>query len=353
MMKQTIICNLFLMAVIITQVSCGAKKQAEKKDVLSVETIAVKTAPVVWNNAASIITATGQVTTATETRYAFKIGGVVNHVYVNEGASFKRGQLLANLQLTEIDAQLSQATLAYEKAKRDFTRTSNLYKDSVATLEQWQNAQTGVAISSNAVDAVAFNKKYANIYAEADGFVTSKLVNDKEVVAAGAPVLLVNETSGTNNWILQVGVTDKEWAAIKIGQAANVTIDAFPGNSFNAVVFRKAQTAAANGGAFRVELTLDVNGRRPAIGMFGSGSIRTAAENNLPSIPYEALIEADGTSGFVFVPDGGTKVKRLPVKVQRFDNQRVYIQAGLENNPEVIVSNSAFLNEQSTIRIIK
>jgi multidrug efflux pump subunit AcrA (membrane-fusion protein) len=96
-----------------------------------------------------------------------------------------------------------------------------------------------------------------------------------------------------------------------------------------------------------------MNGMRPAIGMFAKAAIRTDAQKNLPSIPYDALIEADGNAAFVFVPHGGTKVKRIPVTIESFDNGQVYIKSGLENINEVIVSNSAFLNEKSTINIIK
>jgi RND family efflux transporter MFP subunit len=341
----------FLMAATII-VSCG-EKHAENSNGFSTETIAVKTAPVKSNDAPAVITATGLITTANEARYAFKIGGVIEKIYVSEGQFFKRGQLLASLKLTEINAQLSQASLAYEKAKRDYTRADNLYKDSVATLEQLQNAKTGVDIAAKTVDAVAFNKKFAYIYAEADGFVTKKIANEGEVVAAGSPVLAINETSGNNDWTLKLGVTDKEWSAIPIGKTASVTIDAFPGKTFSASVFRKSQAADQNSGSFEVELKLAMNGMHPAIGMFAKATIRNDTQKSLPAIPYDALIEADGNKAFVFVPNGGNKVKRIPVDIESFDNGQVFIKSGLENINEVIVSNSAFLNEKSIINIIK
>jgi RND family efflux transporter MFP subunit len=352
-MKQKIFNHLaFIMATAII-ISCGKKKHSENGNGFSAETIAVKTAPVKSNDAPAVITATGLITTTNEARYAFKIGGVVEKIYVSEGQFFKRGQLLATLKLTEIDAQLSQASLALEKTKRDYRRAENLYKDSVATLEQLQNAKTGVDIAGKTVDAVAFNKKFACIYAEADGFVTKKISNEGEVVAPGYPVFAINESNGNNDWTLKLGVTDKEWAAIAIGKTASVTIDAFPGKTFSATVFRKSQAADPNSGSFQIELKLAMNGVRPAIGMFAKATIQTDGQKMLPTIPYDALIEADGNTAFVFVPDGVTKVKRIPVTIASFDNGEVYIKSGLENISEIIVSNSAFLNEKSTINIIK
>lgn len=332
--------------------SCGKKEQVTE-ETNTVEVVAVKTASISAYNVPEVITATGLITTANEARYSFKIGGIVEKIYVNEGQFFRKGQLLATLKLTEIDAQLSQASLAQQKAKRDYTRASNLYKDSVATLEQLQNAQTGVDIASKTIEAIAFNKKYAYIYAEADGFVTKKIANEGEVIAAGYPVFAINESSGSNDWTLKLGVTDKEWAAINFGQSAEVTIDAFSGRTFDATVFRKSQAADPNSGSFQVELKLVLNGAKPAIGMFAKATLRTNAQKSYPSIPYDALIEADGNNAFVFVPDGATKVKRVPVIIESFDNKQAYIKSGLENYNEIIVSNSAFLNEKSTINIIK
>lgn len=352
-MKQKLFNHLAFLLLATLVVSCGKKKHTENSNGFAAETIAVKTAPVKSNDAPAVITATGLITTANEARYAFKIGGVVEKIYVSEGQFFKKGQLLAALKLTEIDAQLSQASLAYQKAKRDYTRAENLYKDSVATLEQLQNAKTGVDIAGKTVDAVAFNKKFAYIYAEANGFVTKKLANEGEVVGAGSPVFAINESSGANDWTLKLGVTDKEWAAITIGKAASVTIDAFPGKTFSATVFRKSQAADQTSGSFQVELKLTMNGTVPAVGMFAKATLHNDVQKSVLTIPYDALIEADGNSGFVYVPDGSTRVKRVPVTLESFDNDQAYIKSGLENVSEVIVSNSAFLNEKSTINIIK
>ena len=66
---------------------------------------------------------------------------------VKEGDRVKKGQLLDTLKSTEIAAQVQQVNLALEKAQRDYQRASKLYKDSVATLEQLQNAKTGVDIA--------------------------------------------------------------------------------------------------------------------------------------------------------------------------------------------------------------
>ena len=86
--------------------------------------------------------------------------------------------------------------------------------------------------------------------------------------------------------------------------------------------------------------------------MFAKASINTGAKQTLTAIPFDALIEADGNTAFVYIPDNNSHVKRIPVIIDRTDNQLVYVKSGLQGVDDIIVSNSAFLNEKSTIKII-
>ena len=88
---------------------------------------------------------------------------------VREGDQVRKGQLLATLKSTEISAQVQQVQLSLDKATRDYERASNLYKDSVATMEQWQNAKTGLDIAKQNYQQASFNQQYSKIYANQDG----------------------------------------------------------------------------------------------------------------------------------------------------------------------------------------
>jgi hypothetical protein len=71
------------------------------------------------------------------------------------------------------------------------------------------------------------------------------------------------------------------------------------------------------------------------------------------SIPYEALLEANGKSGFVFVTNDGKTAKRIPVTIAGIEQNVVYIAGGLDGYREVIISGSPYLTDDSPIRIIK
>lgn len=317
------------------------------------DVISVKVAPVSSMGSAHSIQATGLVGTENAANYSFKIGGVVSRILVDQGQFFKKGQLLATLNTTEISAGLDQANMAVEKASRDYARALNLYRDSVFTLEQLQNTKTALDVAKKTSEATAFNLRYAQIHAASDGFVGHKIASEGEVVGPGMPVLAINETQQNNNYLLKVGVTDREWATISLGQTATVSLDGYADRKFEAYVFRKSQSADPALGSFQVELKLKLKDIKPAVGMFGKAEIFANREANVKVIPYGSLVEADGDKAYIFTPHGANKVRKIPVTIARFDNQQVYLKDGLDGVKDIVVSNSAYLNEKSTIKIIR
>lgn len=331
----------------------AACKQGKMDDtgMHSLKVIPVKTIQLSSTDSVGLINATGLITTEDEAKCAFKIGGVIDHIYVKEGERFHKGQLLASLKLTEIESGVLQAQLNLEKAHRDYQRAGNLYKDSVATLEQLQNSRTVLDVAQKQLDAVAFNRQYAFIYAKQNGFVATKIANEGEVIAGGSPVLAINVNDGSHGWVLKAGLSDKEWAAVELGNSAEVFIDAYPLQKFRARVTKKALAADQVSGSFEIELTLSLEKNLPAAGMYAKASIKTSKVISQKWIPYSAMIEADGNKAFVFVPYHQGEVKKVPITIESFDSQKVKVASGLENVSEVIVSNTAFLNEQSSITI--
>lgn len=347
--KQLLI---LLVAIAVSISACNQQSPSEEKAVFSTESIAVKTHRLQPSEGAVKIISTGMLATENEAKYAFKIGGVIDRINVSEGQSFKKGSLLASLKIEEIEAGFLQAQLGLEKTERDLARITNLYQDSVATLEQLQNTRTAYEIAKKQLEAVAFNKSYAYIYAANDGFVTRKIANEGEIVAGGMPVLAINEDNG-NAWVLKVGLSDKDWAATAIGDRAVAVLDAYPDRPINGRVYRKSQAADQSSGSFQIEIKLEMGSLKPALGMFGKATIETGALQQYQSIPYDALIEADGKSAFVFVPIPGGKVKKQAITIASFDKSEVRVKSGLENTEEIVLTNSAFLNEHSNITIVK
>lgn len=324
------------------------KAERTRNNSIPVQVAAIDTG---YNN--NTIVASGLISTENEARLSFKIGGVIERILVEEGQQIREGQLLASLNSTEINAQTKQAALALAKAQRDYDRAFNLYKDSVITLEQFQNSKTGLEIAQQSLQEIQFNNKYASIYAPSDGFIIKKLLNTSEIAGPGTPVLVMGALDKTSKWVLRAGVADREWALVEKGDKAIITTDAFPGKSITASVSQKALAADMASGSYEIELAIDVKGLKPAVGMFGKAMISTSKSVKGFSIPYESLLEANGQKGFVFVTNDKKTVKRVEVIIASIDNNRVVISEGLSDYAFVIISGSPYLKDGASITITK
>lgn len=342
---------IMLLGLVAALVACSDEKKSPDK-LTETENIAVKTYVFKQSDNLLEILGTGTVSTQNEATYGFKIGGVIDRIFVNEGESFNKGTLLASLMMEEIGAGLGEAQLGLDKARRDLRRAENLYRDSVATLEQFQNAKTAYEIAEKQLQAVAFNNAYAHIYATRNGFVARKMANEGEIVESGSPIFMVHENQA-DSWLLNIGLSDKDWAQVEIGNAANIVLDAFPQTNFKGEVFRKSRAADVSNGSYKVGVKVEFNQMVPAIGMFGSAVIYTNRSQEFIWVPYSAIVEADGNGAFVFVPIGNGKVRKVAIEINGFDTNGVRVVSGLENVKEVVLTNSPFLNESSTIAIIQ
>lgn len=318
------------------------------------DTIPVKVVNLNQQSGNAPIAVSGQFTTDDEVLLSFKTGGIINSLLVKEGDPVKRGQLLATLNLTEINAQVQQAQLAHEKAKRDYQRIQNLYADSVATLEQLQNSKTSLQLSQQQLNLVAFNRKYSEIHAPQDGFILHKLADVGQQVSSGTAVLQTNGAQ-SGKWMLKVGVSDQEWALLKLNDPAQIATTAMPGQLLEGFVSRKSEGVDAATGTFTVYITL--KGNKPqaiAAGMFGKATInpsRSTANNATWKIPYEALLDGDGSSGYVFVTNDSKTAHKVKVTVAGIEDHTVTISSGLETAKALIISGSAYLTDNSLINI--
>jgi RND family efflux transporter MFP subunit len=348
---------LLVMPVGIFLVSCGARTEPVKK--ITSDVIPVRTIPLTNYNAMSSITVSGQFTTDDEVMLSFKTTGIIDKIYVKEGDAIQKGQLLATLNLTEIDASLQQAQLSFEKSKRDYQRITNLYNDSVATLEQVQNAKTAMDLAVQQMNSARFNRRYSEIRAETNGFVLRKLASNGQLIKSGDPVLQTNG-AGSANWILRAGVTDKQWMAISSGDQAEVGIGSTTVQSMKGKVSRKSESIDPATGLFSIDIS--ITGSHPksiAAGMFGSGTITTGKSSSAGihpahgwAIPYDALLDGDGSSGYVYISNDNKTAERVKVVIAGMEKDSVIISQGLENAGSLIISGSAYLTEHSPINII-
>ncbi|MPR33218.1 efflux RND transporter periplasmic adaptor subunit [Salmonirosea aquatica] len=339
--------SLFFPLLLFIFAACQQEKAAQKA-VADEVVIATQSVPVTQSVRAEPIYVSGAVASSDEAKLSFKIGGIVQRITVREGETVRKGQLLAILDQTEITAQVSQAQYATEKAERDQKRVQNMLRDTAATLEQMQNATTGYEVARQNLQIAQFNQSYSRIVSPIDGTVTRKYMNEGELAGVGSPVLLI-ASNRRNDWVVRVGVTDKDWVRLKIGDRATVQLDAYPGESLTGTVSRLAQAADPMNKLYEIEIKIVPNGRRLAAGLFAKVELHPSQSRTYAMIPVEAIVEGNGREAFVFVNNQG-KARRIPVTVGYLDGPNVLITDGLDSIETIITSGSAYLTEGSSIQ---
>jgi RND family efflux transporter MFP subunit len=350
---KSILLNGILICMAVYLASCTARTEPIKK--IESVVIPVKIIPVKQNYSQGKIAVSGKFTTDDEVMLSFKITGIIDKMYAKEGDAVRKDQLLATLNLTEINASLQQAQLAYDKAVRDQQRVQNLYNDSVATLEQVQNAKTAADLAAQQLNSARFNRRFSEIRAEANGFILRKLANEGQQVSSGNAVFETNG-AGSGKWILRTGVTDKQWATIQAGDLAEVSIASDNGQKLNGIVTRKSEAVDPANGLFSIDIKIEGNHQgKIATGMFGNGTITTRRltkeqkVSTVWSVPFESLLDGDGSNGWLFITNDNKTAHRVKVKIAGMEKDQVIISEGLENAGSLIVSGNAYLTDNSSI----
>lgn len=335
--------------------ACGSKAERGPTSSEADEAVVpVKLTPVQTVVRTEPVVASGLVSSAQEARLSFKIGGIIDRLFVEEGQTVHKGQLLATLDLTEINAQVSQAQLASEKADRDLNRVNRMYADTAATLEQMQNAMTGTSVAKQNLTIAQFNRSYAQIRATVDGTVTRKVANAGEMIAPGATVYQIS-SNRRNDWVVRVGVSDKDWARLRLGNHASVALDAYPDQTFTGTVTELAQAADPINKLYEVEVRINPGTAKLAPGLFAKVTLVPAQSRTYTVVPIEAIVEGNGKEGFVFVltdekqNGGALHVRKLPVQIGFLDNDKVLLSNGLTSTSKVITAGSAYLTEESSV----
>jgi len=285
-----------------------------------------------------------------ETKLSFKTGGIVLRINVDEGGKVKKGDVLATLNLSEINAQVSQARSGFDKSMRDYNRTKNLYSDSVATLEQLQNASTALSVARSNLDIALFNQSHSKIGAPDNGIILKQFVKPNELVAPGYPIFLFG-TSGTT-WKVRTGLSDRSIVKVNIGDSAVVKMDAWPGVEFPASVEQVGEMANPVTGTYETELIMEDMGYRLAAGFVVSVDIFPSEKEPYLLVPVESIVEADGQSGYVFMVDDSSRVSKIKVSIITIIETKAAIRSDQKQIRQIVSAGAAYLRDGDKVKIV-
>lgn len=330
-----------LLATVLLLTACGGSQTEPEQQTAPARTVTVHTLrPEVRHETVMV---SGRVEHADEAMLAFRTGGIIANVAVDEGDRFQRGDRLASLNTTEVEAMVADATELREQAERTVRRMERLYDDNAVALQALQDARTALERAEAGERRARFVLANATLVAPYDGFVAMRLAHPGEMIAEGAPVLRVVADGEQRR--VRVGIPSRLLAWMKVGDEARVTVETIP-SELMATVLRVGAVAERTTGNFIVELAL------PAHDWLREGLVATVTLSGPPqpvhALPGGALAGGDVDRGvfFVFADD---HAQRRELRILEMTGDSIYVEPNLPDGTPVIVDGAGFLRDGDSV----
>ena len=230
----------------------------ERKQTISLTTVVVKKGDIV-----NTVTATGKVEPTEQVNVGTQVSGVINKIYVDYNSTVKKGQLLAELDKSTLNAMVLQTKASLATAQNEFTyreqnynRTKKLFESSLVSevdfeeaQYQYNNAKASVDKLKSNLDQVEVNLSYAMIYSPIDGVILNNAVKEGQTVAASfSTPTLFSIARDLTKMQVEANVDEADIGQVKLGQRVNFTVDAYPEDTFpgNVTQIRLEPTTTSN-----------------------------------------------------------------------------------------------------------
>ena len=269
-------------------------------------TVSFETAKVELTSIKSSITATGTIEPVTSVTVGTQVSGIVSKLYVDYNSVVKKGQVIAELDKTNLTSELktaqanlssAQSTLNYEQT--NFNRYQTLFNKGLVSADEYETAKLSylkakeqVNTSRESVQKAQTNLGYATITSPIDGVVLSKAVEEGQTVAASfnTPELFTIAQDLTDMRVI-ADIDEADIGGVKEGQRVTFTVDAFPEDHFEGQVtqVRQQATTESNVVTYEVVISAPNNDLKLKPGLTANVTIYTMEKNDVMAVPSKAL----------------------------------------------------------------
>ncbi len=316
------------------------------------EAVAVTVAQVKQEQRSQAISNAGRISHKNEIRLAFKTGGLIERIGVEEGDDVTFGQVLATLDLEEINAQQQRAASGYKKAAADLDRFNKLYAEKLVSLQVKQDAQTARDTAAAELQIANFNQKLSVIRAPEDGRILKRYVESSELVQSGQPIFLL--ASRKQGSVVRVGLIDQDIVKVSLGDPVSIFLDAYPGREFRGEVSEIASSADLGRGTFEVEILIDDQGFALRSGLIARVEITPQTGELQFYIPIESVFKAASGIATVFVLNKtNNAVNEVTVEILEILQDEVAVRGSLKASDRVIKLGAPYLSDGRAVLVVE
>jgi len=304
-----------------------------------------------------LINLPGEVRPLYEVTLFAKVDGYLDKLTVDKGDSVKAGDLIADIDVPELRANLVKYKAELELAQAEFKQMSEASAaDSEAAKNRLAVANGKLAVAKGNVQYTESMLKYARVVAPFDGIITKRYVDPGAYIpvpnAASTPeaAAIVNLTD-FKTVRLQVAVPETEATRVKIGQTIRWTADDFPGEHFDGTVTRAYWALDKATKTMLTETQMTNPGMKLQPGMLVNARIGIEKKSDALLLPAEALVK-EKTNSFIYIFNDG-KIKKAPVEVGFNDGTNVEIVSGVKPVDMAIVPGQQALRDGQLVKVME
>lgn len=293
------------------------------------QSLNMQTKVVDYGDILTSVTATGTVKPLLTVNIGTQVSGVISKIYVDYSDHVKKGQKLAELDRSTLQASYLSSKASYESAqnelnyqKNNFNRIKQLYssqsvsKTDYETAEyQFHKAEDAYTVSKQDLKKAVTNLGYATIYSPIDGVVLSRAVDEGQTVASSfsTPTMFIVAKDLTKMQVI-ANVDEADIGNVKIGQSVMFTVDAFPDDKFQGKVTMVRLEATTTSNVVTYEVVIDAPNPTLKLlpGLTANVNIYTKERRNVLIIPSKAVrVHLTDEMSAMLEKKSGSKVETL------------------------------------------
>lgn len=352
--------GLIIIAVIIVAVSAivyvlaNNKKKNEAKTAFIAEgggAVAVRIATVEKKSVDLDFSANGNFIPKQELNFLSENAGRVTAIYVDNGSTVRKGQVLARIDAEIINTDMETAEAAYQNALKDESRYKSSYATGGVTQQQLDQAVLATRNSKLRLQASQKRLSDANIKSPINGIVNKRYIEVGAFVTAQGTQLF--ELVDVSKLKLKVNVNESQVANLKLGEKIDIKSSVFPNDDFSGkVTFIAAKADATLNFPVEIEVNNDTRNSLKA-GMYATAIFKFPKQAPSILIPRTSFV-GSVSSNQVFIYDQASKTSKLrKVVAGRTIGENVEILDGLKEGESVITSGQINLTEGTAVSIVK
>lgn len=339
-----IIAILFVALIVIKTVASSMGEVEEK----TIDVVNIKVATAELTTLENTSPLTGRLEAVDEVALVPKVPGEVSRVRVELGDKVSKGAVIFEMDSTQIATSYNQAKVAYDDAQINHDRMATLYQEGAISQQQYEMAQTGLAVAKETLAAASDGMSNYVITSPISGYVTSVNISAGTVASQAVPAVTI---ANVDKLEISTNISEHLINKVALGDKVEVKVSSASDTPIIGTISTLSPAPATGSLTYPMKVTLDTVPAKVKPGMFAEVVITSEKTSNVLTVPSESILIKGGKTMVVTIEDGD-KVNIKEVVVGVDNGKLAEIKSGIQAGEVIVIKGQNYIEDTSVINII-